>query len=94
MQIAKFTDEFRDAAVRQVIDRGHSVADVAKRLGIREGLLHKWVKKFKDANEPVAIEDLKSMQIEINRLKAELRRTTEERDILKKATAYFAKQPE
>jgi transposase len=94
MQRAKFTDEFRDAAVRQVIDRGHSVADVAKRLGIREGLLHKWVKKFKDANEPVAIEDLKSMQIEINRLKAELRRTTEERDILKKATAYFAKQPE
>jgi transposase len=94
MQRAKFTDAFRDAAVRQVIDRGHSVADVAKRLGIREGLLHKWVKKFKDANEPVAIEDLKSMQIEINRLKAELRRTTEERDILKKATAYFAKQPE
>ena len=94
MQRAKFTDEFRDAAFRQVIDRGHSVADVAQRLGIREGLLHKWVKKFKDANEPVAIEDLKSMQIEINRLKAELRRTTEERDILKKATAYFAKQPE
>ena len=80
--------------VRQVIDRGHSVIDVAKRLGIGDGLLYTWVKKFKAANEPVAIDDMKSMQAELNRLKAELRRTTEERDILKKAAAYFAKQSE
>jgi len=42
--------------------------------------------------EPVAIYDMKSMQAELNRLKAELRRTTGECDILKKAAAYFAKQ--
>jgi transposase len=94
MQRAKYTSEFKEEAVRQVVDKGHSVVDVAKRLGIGDQILYKWVKKFKDANEPVAIDDMKSMQAELNRLKAELRRTTEERDILKKAAAYFAKQSE
>ena len=80
--------------MRQVTDKGHSVVDVAKRLGISDQLLYKWVKEFKDTNQPVAIDDMKSMQAELNRLMAELRRTTEERDILKKAAAYFAKQSE
>jgi hypothetical protein len=44
-------------AVRQVIDRGHSVIDVAKRIGIGDVLLYNWVKKFKAANEPIAIDD-------------------------------------
>jgi transposase len=92
MQKANYTAEFKDEAVRQVFDRGHSFIDVAKRLGIGDGLLYTWVKKFNTVNEPVAIDDMKSMQAELNRLKAELRRTTEERDILKKAAAYFAKQ--
>ena len=61
MQKAKYTNEFKEEAVRQVIDRGHSVIDVAKRLGIGDGLLYTWVKKFKAANEPVAIDDMKSM---------------------------------
>ena len=47
MQKAKYTAEFKEEAVRQVIDRGHSVIDVAKRLGIGDGLLYTWVKKFK-----------------------------------------------
>ena len=94
MQRAKYTPEFKEAAVRQVIDKGHSVIDVAKRLGIGDPMLYTWIKKFKAANEPVAIDDMKSMQVELNRLKAELRRTTEERDILKKAAVYFAKQSE
>ena len=41
MQKAKYTAEFKEEAVRQVIDRGHSVIDVAKRLGIGDGLLYK-----------------------------------------------------
>ena len=67
--------------------------DVAKRLGIPEGVLYTWVGKFKKADEP-ASNDLKVLQAEMAKLKAELRRTTEERDILKKAAAYFAKQSE
>ncbi len=91
MQRAKYTAEFKEEAVRQVIDRGHPVIDVAKRLGIAEGVLYTWVSKFKKADEPES-NDLKAMQAEMAKLKAELRRTTEERDILKKAAAYFAKQ--
>ena len=47
MEKAKYTTEFKEEAVRQVIDRGHSVVDVAKRLGIGEGLLYTWVKNVR-----------------------------------------------
>jgi len=67
MQRAKYTAEFKEVAVRQVIDRGHSVINVAKRLGIGDGLLYTWVKKFKAANESVAIDDIKSMPAELSR---------------------------
>jgi len=91
MKRTKYTPEFKEEAVKQVIDKGYAVPDVSKRLGIAEGVLYTWVSKFKKADEPES-NDLKAMQAEMAKLKAELRRTTEERDILKKATAYFAKQ--
>jgi len=91
MQRTKYALEFKAEAVKQVVDKGHAVVDVAKRLGIPEGVLYGWVSKFRKADEPQA-NDLKAMQVEMAKLKAELRRTTEERDILKKAAAYFAKQ--
>ena len=91
MQRTRYAGEFKLEAVKQVIDKGHSVADVAKRLGIPDNVLYAWVSKFKKADEPAA-SDLKALQAEMVKLKAELRRTTEERDILKKAAAYFAKQ--
>ena len=93
MQRTKYSPEFKDEAVKQVVVRGHSVVDVAKRLGIPENVLYTWVSKFKKAEEPLS-NDLKVLQAEMVKLKAELRRTTEERDILKKAAAYFAKQSE
>ena len=86
MQRTKYAPEFKDEAVKQVIDKGHSVVDVAKRLGIPDNVLYAWVKPQSS--------DLKAMQAEMAKLKAELRRNTEERDILKKAAAYFAKQSE
>jgi len=84
MQRTKYAPEFKDEAVKQVIDKGHSVVDVAKRLGIPDNVLYAWVSKFKKADEP-STNDLKVLQAEMAKLKAELRRTTEERDILKKA---------
>ena len=93
MQRTKYAPEFKDEAVKQVVVRGYSVVDVAKRLGIPENVLYAWVSKFKKADEPLS-NDLKVLQAEMVKLKAELRRTTEERDILKKAAAYFAKQSE
>lgn len=84
MQRTKYALEFKDEAVKQVIDKGHTVVDVAKRLGILDNVLYTWVSKFKKADQPES-SDLKAMQAEVAKLKAELRRTTEERDILKKA---------
>ena len=87
MQRSKYAPEFKDEAVKQVIDKGHSVVDVAKRLGIPDNVLYTWVSKFKKADQPES-SDIKAMQAEVAKLKAELRRTTEDRDILKKA-AFF-----
>jgi transposase len=61
--------------------------------GIPGNVLYAWVSKFQKPDEPVS-NDLKVLQAEMNKLKVELRRTTEERDILKKPAAYFAKQSE
>jgi transposase len=84
MKRAQYTPEFKVEAVKQVVDKGHSVVDVAKRLGIAEGLLYTWVRKSAQSEQPLAGE-LQVLQDEVLKLKAELRRTTEERDILKKA---------
>ncbi len=87
MGTSNFSEEFKRDAVAQVTERGHAVADVAKRLGISTHSLYEWKKKF---SQPAAPEGA-SQASEIQRLKKELARVTEERDILKKATAYFAK---
>lgn len=86
----RYTDEFKIEAVRQVTDRGYSVTDVADRLGITTHSLYAWRKKFGPGK--VKAEKLDDAEQEVRRLKAELRRVTEERDILKKAARYFAKE--
>ena len=83
-----FTEEFRLDAINQIRERGHSVADVAQRLGVSTHSLYGWMKRYA-ASPPVAVKE--DQTAEIRRLKQELARVTEERDILKKATAYFAK---
>jgi transposase len=89
MSSKRYTDEFKIEAVRQVMGRGFKVAEVAERLGITTHSLYAWVRKFgkSDVTQRVELDQ----GAEIRRLKSELRRITEERDILKKAAAYFAK---
>ena len=86
----RYTDEFKRDAVAQVTDRGYSVKDVAGRLGISTKSLYDWKKHFGRSKEQLRQEATDAA--EIRRLKAELNRVTEERDILKKAAAYFAKE--
>ena len=90
MSNRKFSKEFRQEAVKQVTQRGYSVAEVSERLGVSEQSLYKWLK----ASEPAAGSKQKSIEQENLELKAELRRVQEERDILKKAAAFFASNPE
>ena len=93
MKWTKYTAEFKLEAVKQILDKGHSATEVSSRLGVPVGLLYTWARKLKGPDEqPIA--DVKALQAEMTKLKAELRRTTEERDILKKAAAYFAKVSE
>lgn len=80
-----FSEEFKRDAVAQITERGYPVAEVSQRLGVSTHSLYAWKKRYA---EPAGSDD---KDAEIRRLKRELGRVTEERDILKKATAYFAK---
>ena len=92
MSSKRYTDEFRAEAVKQVLERGFTVADVAARIGIPKHTLYDWVQKAKKVGRATAGSALAGTDsVEVRRLKAELRRVTEERDILKEAAAYFAK---
>ena len=94
MTKGRFADEFKEEAVKQVIERGYTVADVAKRLGVSVQSLYKWTKVYAPNATDRYEAELKEVRRENLKLKAELSRAQEERDILKKAAAYFAKNPE
>ena len=94
MSNQRYTPEFKDEAVRQVLERGYSVVEVSERLGMSAHSLHKWVKAVKPDKSDELTEELKDAKREILKLRAELRRAEEDRDILKKAARYFASQPE
>jgi transposase len=94
MNSQRFTPEFKDEAVRQVIERGYSVADVSKRIGVSAHSLYKWVKAVAPDKVEQRTNELVEAKSEILKLRAQLQRTQEERDILKKAAAYFARDPE
>ncbi len=93
MSSQRYTPEFKDEAVRQILDRGYPVSEVSERLGVSAHSLYKWVKAIKPDKSEQQAADLVEAKSEILRLRAQLRRTEEERDILKKAARYFAKEP-
>lgn len=88
----RYTEEFKIGAVKQVTDRNYSVIDVSKRLGITTKSLYDWIKHYGENSEQY--QQAKDKDAEIRRLKAELNRVTEERDILKKAAKYKACESE
>ena len=87
MSKVNFSDEFKRDAVRQITERGYPVSEVSERLGVSPHSLYAWKKKFSNLSDSGDEE----RAAEVRRLKKELARVTEERDILKKATAYFAR---
>ena len=90
MKRIRYPAEFKAEAVKQVIERGHGVVDVAKRLGMSDKSLHLWV-RLSQQKQGVGNGENASLKAEVSRLKVELKRANEERDILKKAATYFAK---
>lgn len=93
MQRRKFSREFKLEAARLVRQRGVAVAQAARDLDVHENVLRKWVREF--AADPVQAfpghGQVRPEQQEIERLRREVARLKAERDILKKAAAYFAK---
>ncbi|HFR4128953.1 IS3 family transposase [Raoultella ornithinolytica] len=91
MGTPRFTPEFKEEAVRQITERGYSVAEVSDRLGVSAHSLYKWLRAIKPDNSEQHARDLLEAKSEILKLQAQLKRTEEERDILKKGRAVLCK---
>jgi transposase-like protein len=88
-----FSREYKLAAVKKVMSQGLSYREVARDLGIQDTLIHNWRKAFEaDGTLQVEVAKSPSMEAEMKRLREENRQLKMERDILKKATAYFVKE--
>jgi transposase len=94
MERRKFGREFKIEAVRLVKERGVSVAQAARDLDVHENVLRKWIKEFgRDPSQAFpGLGQMKPEQLEIERLRREVAKLRAERDILKKAAAYFARE--
>ena len=94
MRRRKFSREFKVEAVKLVRERGVSAAQAARDLDVHENVMRKWVKEF--GSDPAQAfpgqGQMKPEQQEIERLRRENLKLRAERDILKKATAFFAKE--
>ena len=86
-----YTSEFKESAVKLAIESDQPIARTAKDLGINVNTLHTWIGKYSKPNT-VTIRTDEHIYDENKRLKKELARVTQERDLLKKATAYFARE--
>jgi transposase len=91
----QYTEDFRLAAVKQVIDGGRSIPQVARSLEMPKGTLGNWVSRVRKGENLVKRPPLKpvsELEAEVTRLRAENARLKVEKEILKKAAAYFAKE--
>ena len=91
----QFSAEFKREAVQAVLKPGSSIAQVARQLDVSDSLLGMWVKKFKagDSESAPGKELRTPAATELERVQRELAKVKMERDILKKALGYFAKDP-
>ena len=90
----RFTKEFKDDAVGLVIDQGYNCAEVGRRLGVSENNINRWVRHYRDQNKSASTDGLtrEQLEIELKRLRKENKRLEMEREILKKAAAFFANE--
>ena len=91
-----FTHEYRAEAVKLVIEQGMGVTEASKKLALSVKTYSRWVREARAGRlvhvDTHRLQPVTDLQAEVSRLKRELAIACEERDIQKKATAYFAKQ--
>ncbi|MBB6576350.1 transposase [Comamonas odontotermitis] len=90
MSKQRYSEEFKSEAIKQINEYGRTVADVSDHFGVSQHSLYQWLKVQRTVLGKE--ESQLSQSAELRYLKKELKRVTEERDILKKAATYFAKQ--
>ena len=89
-QRRKYTEEFKQEAVRLVTVQGYKVSEAARNLGVNANLLSVWKRKYSDQTTNTELTE--NEQMELARLRGENKKLRMERDILKKATAFFANE--
>jgi len=92
-QYRKFSPEFRDDAVRLVIDSSRPIAQVARELGVNEGTLGNWVNAYRKEHAADKAPLDVSERARLREAERELRELRMENEFLKKAAAYFARDP-
>jgi transposase len=83
--------EFKESAVKLATESKHPIAQTARELGINTNTLYTWIDKYSKPKEQT-MRTNEHIYDEVKQLKKELAKVTQERDLLKKATAYFAKE--
>ena len=91
MSSQRYSPEFKEEAVRQIVDRGYSVNEASERLGVSAHSLYKWVKAVKPDKTEQQAAALIEARREVLKLQAQLRRAEEERNILKKGSEVLCK---
>jgi len=85
-----YDDEFKASAVKMVIEKGRTITDVAKDLGVSQPSLRRWIKENSKSDDPI-IKRLMELEAENKKLKKELQKANDTVEILKKSVAIFVK---
>ena len=89
----KYTQEFKEEAVKLVTEQGCQITEAARNLGVNENVLGRWKRDMeRGGEESPGVKGGAFLQVELNRLRKENKRLKIEREILKKAAAFFAKE--
>lgn len=92
-KLNQYSSEFRESAIKLALEGDKPIAQTATDLGIKKSTLYTWIHKYNVPRATIAkANDNEHIYDENKRLKKELARVTQERDLLKKAAAYFAKE--
>lgn len=90
-----YTHEFKEEAVSLVVDGGMTIAEVSRRLNVSQQTIRNWVSKYKEGNlKESGSRSVTELESEVSRLRRELAEARMEKEILKKAMAYLAQEPQ